>query len=138
MSDLALLTAAFVCAVCGMAWLALAMKPHWAQVRSATSHTAAVARRLRGAGAVALLLSLAASLGADHPSMALLVWVMMLSVSAVIVAMTLAYWPKCLLWLSWLPDGSGKPTGLIDGGSVWQSGRMTRARSSFPSGSTHG
>jgi hypothetical protein len=92
-----------------MAWLALAMKPHWAQVQSTKPHTAAVARRLRVAGAVALLLSLAASLGADHPSMALLVWVMTLSVSAVIVAMALAYWPKCFIWLSWLPDGSGEP-----------------------------
>ncbi|XXX76174.1 DUF3325 family protein [Sorangium sp. So ce134] len=138
MSDLALLTAAFVCGVCGMAWLALAMKPNWARVQSAKPHTATVARRLRAAGAVALLLSLAASLGADHPSMALLVWVMTSSVSAVIVAMTLAYWPKCFLWLSWLPDGSGKPTGLVGGGHVWPSGRMTRARSSFQSGSTHG
>ncbi|WP_437723808.1 DUF3325 domain-containing protein [Sorangium sp. So ce861] len=138
MSDLTLLTATFVCAVCGMAWLALAMKPHWAQVQSAKPHTAAVARRLRVAGVVALLLSLAASLGADHPSMAVLVWVMTLSVSAVIVAMALAYWPKCLIWLSWLPDGSDKPTGLIGGGTVWSSGRMTRPRSSFQSGSTHG
>jgi hypothetical protein len=109
MADLALLTAAFVCAVCGMAWLALAMKPHWAQVQSERAHTATVARRLRVAGAVALLLSLAASLGADHPSMAVLVWVMLLSVSAVIVAMTLAYWPRCFLWLSLSPDVAGKP-----------------------------
>ncbi|WP_437569857.1 DUF3325 domain-containing protein [Sorangium sp. So ce542] len=138
MSDLALLTAALVCAVCGMAWLALAMKPHWAQVQSARPHTAAIARRLRVAGAVALLLSLAASLGADHPSMALLFWVMTLSVSAVIVAMTLAYWPKCFIWLSWLPDESGKPTGLIGGGPAWSSGRITRARSSLQSGSSHG
>lgn len=86
-----------------MAWLALAMEVHWSQVRATASYSAARARKLRGLGAAALLVSLAACLAADHPSMAGLVWIMTLSVSALTVAMTLAYRPR---WLSWLASVS--------------------------------
>jgi hypothetical protein len=87
-----------------MAWLALAMEAHWSQVRSPTAHSAAIARRLRSFGAGALALSLLACLAADHASMAALVWVMIVSASAVAVAMTLAYRPR---WLFWLAAASG-------------------------------
>jgi uncharacterized protein DUF3325 len=99
MADPLLLTASFALSVCGMAWLALAMKPHWVQVRGSAPHSATTARNLRVAGAVALLLSLVVCLLVDHASMASLVWVMNVSASALIVAMTLAYRPS---WLSWL------------------------------------
>jgi hypothetical protein len=99
MAEALALSASFFSAVCGMAWLALAMKPHWAQLQSGAPHSAAVARRLRVVGALALCASLALCFSADHASMASLVWVMTLSASALIVAMTLAYRPR---WLSFL------------------------------------
>src|SRR5688500_16980127 len=100
MTDILLLAATFGCSVCGMAWLALALKPHWTQVRHDTPHSATVARRLRLAGTVALLLSLVLCLVVDHASMAALVWVMTLSASALVVAMTLAFRPHWLGWFS--------------------------------------
>jgi hypothetical protein len=99
MAEPLLLAGSFALSVCGMAWLALALKPHWAQVRGSTPHSATTARNLRSAGAAALLLSLVGCLLADHASMASLVWVMNVSAAALIVAMTLAYRPG---WLSWL------------------------------------
>lgn len=96
MADSALLAASFLCAVCGMAWLALAMPAHWSQVRSRAAYGPAVGRRLRSSGACALALSLVACCVADHPSVAALVWVMTLSASAFTVAMALAYRPRWL------------------------------------------
>ena len=103
MVDALLLGASFVCAFCGMGWLALAMKPHWAQVRGADSPSAAPVRTLRVYGATSLLLSLAACLAADHVSMASLVWIMTLGASALAVAMALAYAPRLLTPLLLLP-----------------------------------
>jgi hypothetical protein len=100
MADSVLLAASFLCAVCGMAWLALAMETHWSQVRSHATYGAAAARRLRSFGTFALALSLVACLVADHASIAALVWVMTLSVSVFGVAMTLAYKPRLLSWLA--------------------------------------
>jgi hypothetical protein len=101
MHDSWLLAVSFACAFCGMSWLALAMEVHWSQVRGATRRPTASCR-LRVAGAAALVVSLVVCLIADHPSMASLVWVMMASASALIVAMLLAYRPR---WLSWLLGG---------------------------------
>lgn len=103
MAEPLLLAAAFLASVCGMSWLALAMKPHWAQVRGSAPYSTTTARNLRAAGAVALLLSLVVCLLVDHASMASLVWVMSVSASALIVAMTLTYKPR---WLSWLAGGA--------------------------------
>lgn len=85
------LTAAAVLALAGMGALALAMEVHWGEVmrRPAPSATG-IRRALRGLGALALLLALLACLKADRPSMAVLVWVMLLAGSAVCVAMALA------------------------------------------------
>ena len=88
-----------VLAVCGMAWLALAMDPHWRQLHSERPLSAATARRLRVSGALALLASLACCLVAEHPSMAALVWVMLSTAAALIVTFTLAFRPR---WLSFL------------------------------------
>jgi hypothetical protein len=82
-----------------MAWLALAKKPHWAQVRGTELLNARAARTLQALGAIALLSSLMFCLRADHVSMAALVWVMAMAAAALIVAFTLAYRPH---WLSWL------------------------------------
>jgi len=92
----ALLLAAFVCSVSGMACFALAMQVHWRQVCGQLPLAAAGVRTLRVRGALALTGSLGLCLGADHVSMAALVWVMMSSGSAVLLALTLAYRPKSL------------------------------------------
>ncbi len=85
------LATAAVLSLAGMAGLALAMEAHWGQVMHQPVGEAHRTRRLlRVLGVTALLLSLLACLMADRPSMSVLVWVMLLSGSAVVVAMALA------------------------------------------------
>jgi hypothetical protein len=101
MAEPLLLGCAAVAAFVGLAWLALGMSTHWAQV-----HPAGLPSRwLRWAGVVALGLSLGLCLAADHPSMAALVWLMLLAASAVAVAMTLASRPH---WLRWVWPAAGQ------------------------------
>ncbi|MFT3811940.1 MAG: DUF3325 domain-containing protein [Acidovorax sp.] len=85
----------------GMAWLAMAMPVHWAQVRNVHVREAGGTRRgLQLLGAAALTLSLCACLMADSPAMATLVWVMLMAAAAPGVAMLLARRPRWLrlLW----------------------------------------
>lgn len=93
-----LLCAAAAACLLGMAWLALGMDVHWAQVHGeAARHPSA---RLRFGGSAALALSLALCLAADHATMAVLVWFMLLAGSAAGVAMALSARPHWLraLW----------------------------------------
>lgn len=91
MSETLWLLMAAALSLSGMAWLALAMDVHWAQVMHQPAEAAADTRQVRRVlGAVALPLSLLACLMADRPSMAVLVWVMLLAGSAATVAMLLA------------------------------------------------
>jgi hypothetical protein len=99
MAEDALLALAFACSLTGMAFLALALKPHWEQARALDPYPATRARRLRAIGGVALALSLGFCVLADHVSMAVLVWVMTLTAAALLVAFVLAYRPR---WLAWL------------------------------------
>lgn len=99
MAEASLLALAFLCAYCGMGWLSLALRPHWVQVCGPSQRSEPAVVRLRLLGSTGLLLSLAACLGADHASMALLVWVMTLGASALSVAMTLTYAPRSLHFL---------------------------------------
>jgi len=101
MSEALWLTAAAALSLAGMGWLALAMEVHWGQVMHRSAEAAANTRRvLRTIGMLTLPLSLLACLMADRPSMAVLVWVMLLAGSAATVAMTLARRPQVLrtLW----------------------------------------
>lgn len=94
------LAVAAALSLAGMVWLALAMDVHWGQVMHRPTEVAASTRRmLRGLGVLALLLSLLACLMADRPSMAILVWVMLLAGCAVAVAMVLACKPSLLRML---------------------------------------
>lgn len=95
MSNL-LLVLALLSSICGMAWLALAMKVHWQQVRGATESSPATTRVLRVLGVLALLVSLVLCLAVDHVSMASLVWVMSLAAAALTVAFTLSWRPRVL------------------------------------------
>ena len=101
MSEALWLTAAAALALAGMGWLALAMEAHWDQVMRRPAAAAARPRRvLRALGRIALPLSLIACLMADRPSMAVLVWVMLLAGGALTVALLLATRPQALraLW----------------------------------------
>ena len=92
MSDALWLLLAAALAFSGMAWLALAMDAHWGQVMHRPADEARATRqRLRVQGAVAILLSLPVCLMADRPSMAALVWVMLLAAGALSVAQLLAW-----------------------------------------------
>lgn len=93
-----LLCAAAAASVLGMAWLALGMDVHWAQVHGEAA--APPPARLRAVGGAALALSLALCLAADHATMAVLVWLMLLAGSAAGVAMALSARPRWLraLW----------------------------------------
>lgn len=97
MSETFWLLLAAALAFSGMAWLALAMEVHWGQVmHRPAGHAQTTRRGLRGGGAAALGLSLLACLSADRPSMAALVWVMLLAGTALLVAMVLSWRPQWL------------------------------------------
>lgn len=98
MADGFLLLGALSSSLCGMAWLALAMKAHFAQVRPGELRES-TRRTLRTLGVGANLLSLAFCLWVDHPSMASLVWIMLLTAAALSTSFTLAWRPR---WLAWL------------------------------------
>lgn len=106
---LLLQAAAAVSTLAGFGWLALAMDTHWEQAHAGAVPSPAVARRLRVLGSIALLVSLGLCLAADHPTMAVLVWFMLLAGSAVTIAMTLSWQPHWLrrLW----PAGSTPAAG---------------------------
>ena len=103
----ALLTAALLCAFVGLAWLALAMEPHWQQARATPVPSRSTVHLLRTLGAAALAASLLLCLAADHPTMAALVWIMALAVATLAVAMLLAWRPR---WVGWLAGQPARTT----------------------------
>ena len=91
------LGAAFIACVAGFGWLALAMETHWQQVRGRASLPGAGLRvALRAGGVLALAASLLLCLRADHASIAVLVWVMLLAAAALVVAFALSWRPAVL------------------------------------------
>lgn len=90
-----LLLAALLAGFAGMGWLSLAMPAHAAQVW-ARALPVRQAQSLRAAGAIGVVASLVLCLLADHASMAVLVWLMTLSGSALLVAMLLSARPRLL------------------------------------------
>lgn len=96
MPEIMMLSVAMLASIAGMGWLALAMEPHWGQVFGSRAQRPGTIRALRVAGSVALALSLGLCLGADHPSMAALVWIMTLAAGALTVAFTLSWRPGLL------------------------------------------
>ncbi|HEU5133599.1 MAG TPA: DUF3325 domain-containing protein [Steroidobacteraceae bacterium] len=91
-----MLLLAFFLSFVGLALLALAMERHWRQLRATEPLTNSTARLLRIGGSIALASSLALCLTVDHASMASLVWIMTLAVSAFVLAMLLAWCPGWL------------------------------------------
>lgn len=94
-----MLIAALLACVLGFGWLALAMEPHWRQVRGDAPISRGIVTVLRVLGASALFVSLLLCLQVDHVSMASLVWIMSLAAAALIITFTLAWRPRTLAWL---------------------------------------
>lgn len=92
MAEALTLCLAALFSLAGMGWLALSLDVHWRQLfgRQATL-SAGTAWRLRLAGWTALLLSAVCCFIADRPSMAVLVWVMLLAGTTIAVAQMLAW-----------------------------------------------
>lgn len=91
--------AALLAVLLGAAWLALSLESHWRQVRGEHAVDAAdpgTVRLLRVLGALSLGAALLICLRVDHPSMAVLVWVMALAAAALLVAFPLSWRPRLL------------------------------------------
>lgn len=98
----------WIAAICitllGMACLSLSLPSHWRQVtgREDSLPSTAECLRLRVAGYCSLTVAFLLCLAADHPSMAVLVWVMLLALAAKSVASILSWrqhWLKPLLFM---------------------------------------
>lgn len=95
MPDALCLLLACALSVTGMGWIALSMEVHWGQVMHRHAEDAiGVRRSLRWVGAASLLLALVVCLLTDRPSMAVLVWVMLLAGSAMAIGMALSWRPR--------------------------------------------
>lgn len=84
----------------GFACLALAMPDHWESAGGDPGKHAQRRHGLRLSGALMLCAALAICLWRDGPSFGTLLWVMLMSASAIAVAFTLSWHPKLLLLLS--------------------------------------
>ena len=99
MADVFWLIAAIALSCAAMGWFALAMSAHWQQVFAEPGEQAPRSV-LRVLAAVAVLASAGCCLRADHPSIGVLVWIMLNTGAGIAVAMTLARRPGVLraLW----------------------------------------
>lgn len=88
----------------GLAWLALSMDTHWEQVHPRRAARPGTSSILRGLGGAAIVLSALLCFAADRASMAVLVWLMQLTVAIPVLALLLAYRPA---WLRALWPGAG-------------------------------
>lgn len=89
---------AWLAAVIGMSWFALAVDANWRDViGTERSGFATKSQNLRKFGVGGVLLSLWLCVRADHVTMAVLVWVMMLAVAALCVTVMLTWRRR---WLS--------------------------------------
>ena len=96
MPDSILLIAALGVSTLGMGWLALAMDVHWKQVRGPDAQSRGHRIFLRSLGSTSLVASLVLCLLADTATMAVLVWMMMLAVAAIVIAFALSSRPRVL------------------------------------------
>ena len=100
MRDEIWLAAALICMLAGMGWLALAMDVHWDQVSGGARRSRRAAITLRILGFAAVVSSLVMCLYADTATMAVLVWMMMLAMSAAIITYLLSSRPRALAVLT--------------------------------------
>lgn len=102
MAETLMLCLAALFSLAGMGWLALSLEVHWRQLFGRkTVLSASTAKWLRLAGWTGLLLSALCCFVADRPSMASLVWVMLLTGAALSIALLLAWrahWLRVLVF----------------------------------------
>lgn len=91
MAEHLLLIAAAVTAYAGFACLALSQTRHWRQVPGSTTATSPPKTSLRTTGALCLAVSLALALLRDGSAFGSLLWVVLVSVCAFAVALTLSW-----------------------------------------------
>ena len=91
-----LLLAAVLMSLASFAWLALAMDVHWKNVQQGQHLLDHPTKKLRLMGWLGLLITAILCFMADRPSMALLVWIMLLAATAPGVGMILSYRPQLL------------------------------------------
>lgn len=96
MADWIILVAAAAASMIGFAWLALAMQGHWEQVHGGAGPSHATKLTLRVSGIFGLLVSGTLCFIADRPSMAALLWIMLLAFGSLFIAFTLAWKPQAL------------------------------------------
>lgn len=89
-----LILAAMLC-VLGMTWLAAAMRVHWRQLYPNSKNEPKI-KLLRSLATLIFIMAAVCCFRADHVSMAVLVWVMLSTVSAFIVSMIFSYAPYAL------------------------------------------
>lgn len=96
MSESALISIALIVTIAGMGLCALTIDVHWKQLRGVKPSSSAQQMALRVAGGLAFVLSFWICTKANPVSMAVLVWTMLLTVSAAVVAaaLTLSTWKK--------------------------------------------
>ena len=93
MAESLLLTLGGISSFLGMGWLALSISAHWQQVWATALPPV---KMLRVLAVLALSASLLLCLWGDHPSIAVLVWAMVVSGSALSVAILLSWRPRWL------------------------------------------
>lgn len=102
MAEALTLCLAALFSLAGMGWLALSLEAHWRQLWGSKAVLSATTTKwLRLAGWTGLLLSALCCFIADRPSMASLVWVMLLTGAAMSVALLLAWrahWLRVLVF----------------------------------------
>lgn len=86
MSDGALQLIGLIAAVTGMGCFALSVTAHWRQLMRDRAQSKGARIALRSAGVVLLAVALWLCALADPPSMAVLVWTMLLTIAAGVVA----------------------------------------------------
>lgn len=96
MSEALLLAGVFAAGLLAFAMLALSQARHWRQVADAAPPAGGRIRAMRALGAALLGLAYALALWRDGPSFGTLLWVTALSVSALAVAVSLAWRPRAL------------------------------------------
>ncbi len=77
----------------GTGLLAISIPRHWRQLMGREVCTGAAVIALRLGGVAALIGSLTLCLLRDHPSMAVLVWIMLLVICSVVIALLLSRLP---------------------------------------------
>lgn len=101
-SALLLLLATMV-TLLGMIWFALAKEPHWMQVRGGEPFSTSAKSTLRGLGATCIAASFFICMFADHPTMAVLVWIMLIAFGALATAFTLSWRAQWLAFaIAWM------------------------------------